>query len=134
MDEWVGLSGAAALVAHGLLTVCPAGHVDVLILAHRHRGRGAVNVEDVGRHHHLQVAHLADHGVRVHLAHVVTPVVLLRLADVQEPRIGVVVGDAVPWDARYHVLVDGQDHLSVYVDPGDLPDGKGSLSSAVLVA
>lgn len=68
----------------------------------------------------MQIANLAYHGVRVDLAHVVAPVVLLGLADVQQPCVGVVVGDTVPRDTGDHVPMYRQYHLPVYVDPGDL--------------
>ena len=68
----------------------------------------------------MKISNLADHRVSVNLAHVVAPVLLLHLADVQQPSHGVVVGDAEPRQSRDHVAVDGQDHLPVDVDPGHL--------------
>lgn len=68
----------------------------------------------------MQVAHLANHRVSVHLAHVVPSVVLLCLTHMKQPRIGVVVADTVAGNAGNNVFVDGQNHLPVDVDPGNL--------------
>lgn len=68
----------------------------------------------------LEVPDLADHRVSVDLAHVVPPVFLLDLADVQQPGHGIVVRNGEAGEARDDVAVDGQDHLAVDVDPGHL--------------
>lgn len=38
----------------------------------------------------------------------------------QYPRIGVVEGDTVTGNARDYVTMDGQNHLAIDVNPGDL--------------
>lgn len=47
--------------------------------------------------HYLEIAHLAYHGIRVHLTHVVTTIVLMGLVHVQQPCVGIVIGNAVTW-------------------------------------
>uniref|UniRef100_A0A2M4DAM7 Putative secreted protein n=1 Tax=Anopheles darlingi TaxID=43151 RepID=A0A2M4DAM7_ANODA len=96
-----------------------ARHVDILIFPHRHRRRCTFDVQDVGRHDNLEVSNLAYHRVSVHLAHIITPVLLLRLCNVQQPCVGVIVRHAVPWDARYHMPVYRQYHLPIDVYPRD---------------
>ncbi len=70
--------------------------------------------------HNVEYPHVGDHGVRVYLAHVMSLVLLLHVLDVQTPRVVLVVGDGEPGDARYHLVVDGQDHLPVQVHKGNL--------------
>jgi len=62
---------------------------------------------------------LANHRVGVDLAHIVAAIVLMSLIHVQQPRV-VRVGDAISRYPRYHMPVDGQYHLPVYVNPGNL--------------
>jgi len=64
---------------------------------------------------------LANHRIRVDLAHIVAAIVLMSLIHMQQPRI-VGVGDAVSRNPRYHMPVDGQYHLPVDVNPGHLPN------------
>ena len=70
--------------------------------------------------HNVEYPHVGDHGVRVYLAHVMSLVLLLHVLDMQTPRVVLVVGDGEPGDARYHLVVDGQDHLPVQVHKGNL--------------
>lgn len=48
---------------------------------------------------YLQISDLANHGICVHLAHVIAPIVLLGLANVKKPCVGIIVRYAVPRDA-----------------------------------
>ncbi len=54
----------------------------------------------------VNVAHLADHRLRVDLAHVAAGVFLLDSADVQVPGALVVVGDGEAADPGHHLTVD----------------------------
>lgn len=56
--------------------------------------------------HNLQIADLANHGIGVHLAHVIATIILMRLIHVQQPRV-VRVGNTVPWYARYNMTMYG---------------------------
>lgn len=70
--------------------------------------------------YNLQIPDLTDHGISVHLAHVVTSILLLHAAYMQQPRFSIVVRhtkSGYSWD---HVAVYRQDHLPVYVYPSDL--------------
>lgn len=62
-------------------------------------------------------AYLALHGIGVDLTHVGTPVLGLRVLDVQRPRTEVVVGDGEPGVVRDDVLVNRQNRLGVRLDP-----------------
>ena len=77
-------------------------------------------VEDVGGLHHLQHPDLADHGLRVDLAHVVAAVVALHVLDVQLPGVVAVVGDGHAGVVGHHVVVDRQDRLAVRPQPRHL--------------
>ena len=68
------------------------------------------------------MAGLGDHGVRVDLAHVVTPVLGLDVLDVKGPGVVTVVDDVEPRYPGDDVPPDGQDHLPVYVYPGHLTE------------
>jgi hypothetical protein len=59
------------------------------------------------------------HG-RVDLAHVTAAIRFLDVADVQVPRVVLVVSDADPRVARDDVILNGQDRWSLQVDPGHL--------------
>ena len=84
-----------------------------------------------GGHHHVQVAGLGDHGVRVDLAHVVTLVLGLDVLDVKGPGVVTVVDDVEPGDPGDDVPPYGEDHLAVYVDPGNLDTpGEGGQREA----
>ena len=74
------------------------------------------------------MAGLGDHGVRVDLAHVVTPVLGLDVLDVKGPGVVTVVDDVEPGDPGDDVPPYGEDHLAVYVDPGNLDTpGEGGV-------
>lgn len=73
---------------------------------------------------HLQVTDLTDHRVGVHLAHVNALVGRPHAVDVQQPRFLAVVRHAKPRYPGDHVLVHGQYHLSVDVNPSHLPNRK----------
>ena len=62
---------------------------------------------------HLQHADLADHGLGVDLAHVVARVIALDVLDVQLPGVVAVVGHGHTGVIGHHVVVDGQDGLTV---------------------
>ena len=101
----------------------PCGFTDeagVVFLPDGDRAGAALLVNDGGGHHHVQVAGLGDHGVRVDLAHVVTLVLGLDVLDVEGPGVVTVVDDIEPGDPGDDVPPDGEDHLAVYVDPGHL--------------
>ena len=101
----------------------PSGFTDeagVVLLPDGDGAGAALLVNDGGRHHHVQVAGLRDHGVRVDLAHVVTLVLRLDILDVKGPGVVTVVDDVEPGYPRDDVPPDGEDHLAVYVDPGHL--------------
>ena len=88
----------------------------------------ALLVNDGGGHHHVQVAGLGDHGVRVDLAHIVTLVLGLDVLDVKGPGVVTVVDDVEPGDPGDDVPPYGEDHLAVYVDPGNLDtSGEGGV-------
>ena len=76
----------------------------------------------------LKEADLAHHRVRVQLAHIVAPVVLLYVVDVQQPGLLVVVGNREPRYLHHHVLVDGQEHLTPHVNPRHLRIKSASFS------
>lgn len=68
----------------------------------------------------LKEADLAHHRVRVQLAHIIASVVLLHVVDVKQPGLLIVVGHR---ESRYlhdHVFVNGQEHLTTYVNPRHL--------------
>lgn len=68
----------------------------------------------------VKVPRHGDHGVCVDLTHVVTLVLRLDVSDLQGPGVVTVVDDVEPGYAGDHVTPDGQDHLPVNVDPGNL--------------
>jgi hypothetical protein len=65
----------------------------------------------------LEVSHLADHGVGVHLTHVIAAVLLMSATHMQQPRLLVVMGHAEPWHSCDHVAMNREDHLSINMDP-----------------
>ena len=91
-----------------------------MLLSDRHGARAALLVNDGGRHHHVQVAGLGDHGVGVDLAHVVALVLGLDIPDGEGPGVVAVVDDVEARDAGDDVATDGEDHLAVDVHPGHL--------------
>ena len=91
-----------------------------MLLSDGDRARAALLVYDGGRHHHVQVPGLGDHGVGVDLAHVVPLVLRLHVLDVEGPGVVTVVDDVEPRYPGDDVPPDGEDHLPVDVDPGDL--------------
>ena len=66
------------------------------------------------------MAGLGDHGVRVDLAHVVTPVLGLDVLDVKGPGVGTVVDDVNPEVAGDDVPPYGEDLLALHADPANL--------------
>lgn len=68
----------------------------------------------------LKEANLAHHRVRVQLAHVISPIVLLHVIDVKQPSLLIVVSHREPWDLHDYVLMDRQQHLTAHVDPRHL--------------
>ena len=91
-----------------------------MLLPDRDTAGAALVVYDGGGHHHVQVAGLGDHGVGVDLAHVVPLVLGLHVPDGEGPGVVAVVDDVEPGDAGDHVAPDGQDHLTVNMNPGNL--------------
>ena len=77
-------------------------------------------VPDVGRHDHLQEAHLALHGVTVDLAHVPASVGLLHLPDAQLPDAFLRGTDADAVVLGDDLVLDGEDGLGVHPEPGHL--------------
>lgn len=69
---------------------------------------------------HLQVAHLTDHRIRIDLTHVEAAIFLLDLRNVQRPCVGIVKAHRVARNTRYDLPMNGDDHLTVDVNPGHL--------------
>lgn len=70
--------------------------------------------------YNLQITDLTDHGISVYLAHVVTSILLLHAAYMQQPRFSIVVRHTKSGNSGDHVAVYRQDHLPVYVYPSNL--------------
>ena len=93
-------------------------------------GRGNWNIVDVKHSasdstfkvvtNNIEVPGHGDHGVCVDLAHVVSLVLRLDVSDLQGPGVVAIVDDVEPGDTGDDVTPDGEDHLPVNVDPGNL--------------
>lgn len=73
---------------------------------------------------HLQVPLSTSHRVRVHLTHVPSPIFFVHVSNMQIPRSVIVVGKRYPWILGNNVVVNWQNRLSIYPDPGDLRENK----------
>ena len=68
--------------------------------------------------------------MRVDLAHVPPPVILVHVVDVQSPDLLVMVGEGDSLVPRDDVVVNRHDGLGVNPDPGDLNDGNKGMNNS----